>query len=194
LTKTEAGLPSPRPVDKFNDPLKLIPAGDIDTLAQARQTVGMNLYLIRHAHAVTAEDDPARPLSRKGRGQVRRLARFLRRSGALRGVTFWHSPLDRARETATLLADHLQSDNPLKSIPRLLTEGTPAELAARLANRRADLALVGHEPTLGDLATLLVCGQSESGRFVMAKSGVIALEREHGRWSVRWHLAPELLG
>lgn len=153
----------------------------------------MKLYLIRHAHAVTAGENPARPLSRKGHAQVRRLARFLRRSEALRGITFWHSPLDRARETAALLAAYLQSDNPLKSIPRLLTEGTPVDIAARLSNRRADLALIGHEPTLGELATLLVCGHCEPGRFVMAKSGIIALEREHGLWTVRWHLAPELL-
>lgn len=153
----------------------------------------MKLYLIRHAHAVTAQENPARPLSRKGRGQVRRLARFLRRSEALRGVTFWHSPLDRAHETAALLADHLQSDNPLKSIPRLLTEGTPAGIAARLVNRRADLALVGHEPTLGELATLLVCGQSEPTRFDLAKCGIIALTRQRGLWAVRWQLTPDLL-
>lgn len=153
----------------------------------------MNLYLIRHAHAVTAEENPARPLSRKGRTQVRRLARFLRRSGVLRGVTLWHSPLDRARETAVLLARQLDSDNPLKGVPRLLTEATPADIAAQLAHRRADLTLVGHEPTLGELATLLVCGQSGPTRFDLAKCGIIALTRQHGLWTVRWQLTPALL-
>lgn len=153
----------------------------------------MNLYLIRHAHAVTAAENPVRPLSRKGRTQVRRLARFLRRTDVLRGVTLWHSPLERARATATLLAAQLDSDNPLKCVPRLLTEATPAEIAAQLAKRRTDLALVGHEPTLGELATLLICGQSEPTRFDLAKCGIIALTRQRGLWTVRWQLAPDLL-
>ena len=153
----------------------------------------MNLYLIRHAHAVTAEENPARPLSRKGHAQMRRLARFLRRSEVLRGVTFWHSPLTRAQQTASLLADQLDSNNPLRRVHRLLHEGTPAEVAAQLVKRRTDLALVGHEPRLGELATLLVCGRAKPSRFNLERSGVIALTRQRGHWSVNWQLTPELL-
>ena len=43
----------------------------------------MQIYLVRHAHAIDGEDDDARPLSAKGRKQIRRVAAFLRGNEAL---------------------------------------------------------------------------------------------------------------
>lgn len=42
----------------------------------------MHLYLIRHAHALDGDDDAARPLSPKGRKQVRKLAGLLQDADA----------------------------------------------------------------------------------------------------------------
>ena len=42
----------------------------------------MQLYLIRHAHALAEEIDPDRPLSPKGRAQIKKLARFLQAKSA----------------------------------------------------------------------------------------------------------------
>ena len=40
----------------------------------------MHVFLVRHAHAVDAVEDPERPLSKRGRDQVRALAKFLRQN------------------------------------------------------------------------------------------------------------------
>ena len=65
----------------------------------------MKLYLVQHAEAVPAEDDPDRPLSDKGRTDVQRVASFLARSVRVGRIV--HSPKMRARDTAVLLAQAL---------------------------------------------------------------------------------------
>ncbi len=50
----------------------------------------MKLYLVQHAEAVPAEDNPDRPLSDKGRTDVQRVASFLARS--VRVGRIIHSP------------------------------------------------------------------------------------------------------
>jgi phosphohistidine phosphatase SixA len=72
----------------------------------------MQLYLIRHAHAVDTEEDPERPLSKRGAEQVTGLAGFLRRSDLFRPEEFWHSPLVRSRETVEVLARRMRLDVP----------------------------------------------------------------------------------
>ncbi len=153
----------------------------------------MELYLIRHAHAVDGEDDARRPLSSRGRKQIRALTEFLASSGALNPAEIWHSPLDRSRETAQLLVDGLELDAKLIEAPGLEPGDDPADIAARLKKVREPLAIVGHEPHLSTLATLLVGGKSSVPIFVVRKSTVIALEGIGSHWQVRWQLAPELL-
>ncbi len=154
------------------------------------------LYLIRHAHAVDDEDDAGRPLSAEGRAQVRRLAAFLRPSGEMQPAEMWHSPLVRARQTAALLAELLELRAPLKNVAGLKSEDDPQIIASRLQSP-VSLALVGHEPHLGSLASLLVSGAAFPQVFFMGKCAILALERfkggNTGCWAVRWHIAPELL-
>jgi phosphohistidine phosphatase len=152
------------------------------------------LHLIRHAHAIDAEDDATRPLSRRGREQVAALARFLRHSDAFAPAEIWHSPLDRARETATRLARRLDLHAPLREAAGLLPDDDPRLLARRIAAARKPLAIVGHEPHLSALATLLVGGGTGRPWFVMKKCAVLTLEGQGTAWCVRWHVSPEILG
>jgi phosphohistidine phosphatase len=155
---------------------------------------GMKLYLIRHAHAEDGLDDARRPLSARGRKQIRTVARFLRRTGEVVPAEVWHSPLLRARDTATLLFGRLKLPVKLRTVLGLSWGDDPAIMAARLRKRRPSLALVGHEPHLSALASLLVAGSAEPPVLVMRKCAVLALERDGGRWVVRWLVSPDLLG
>jgi phosphohistidine phosphatase len=152
----------------------------------------MSLYLIRHAHAVDADEDPRRPLSARGREQARTLANFLKATGALQTTEVWHSPLARSIETAELFVQHLGLDARLTEVDGLEGEDDPAIVAQRLARRHDPLAIVGHNPHLGALLSLLVAGSAAPPRFVVKKCAVIALDREGDRWLVRWHLSPEI--
>jgi phosphohistidine phosphatase len=153
----------------------------------------MNVYLIRHAHAVDPDENPERPLSKRGREQVHALAAFLKRSELFQPAEFWHSPLVRSRETAELLAQGLRLRVPHTLIPELEPESDP-HLAARRIKRAANaVAIVGHEPHLSALATLLVAGKTEPPVFVMKKCAALAIEGLGNHWSVRWHVSPDLL-
>ena len=153
----------------------------------------MQLYLIRHAHALDGDDDAVRPLSGKGRAQVKRLAAFLRAGGAFAPDEIWHSPLVRARQTAGLLAQRLKLDASQRDVADLTPDTNPRRIARQLARAEGALALVGHDPHLSALASLLVAGMDETPVFDLKKCSVLALERAAGRWVVRWHVSPELL-
>jgi phosphohistidine phosphatase len=153
----------------------------------------MLIHLIRHAHALDSADDPVRPLSKRGRRQVRALARFLRAGGAFAPAAIWHSPLARSRETAELLAGRLGFAGPLVEVPGLEPGDDPRDTARRIQPLRRVVAIVGHEPHLSALASLLVTGASGPPAFVLKKCAALALERTGARWQVRWQVSPELL-
>lgn len=153
----------------------------------------MNVYLIRHAHAVDTEKDPERPLSTRGTEQVLSLAAFLRGSGLFQPTEFWHSPLLRSRQTVELLSQRLRLNVPHTLMPDLEPEDDPRATARRIKATTHSLAIVGHEPHLSMLATLLVLGKADFPVFVMKKCSALALEGEGAHWSVRWHISPDLI-
>ncbi len=165
----------------------------------------MLLHLVRHAHALAEEEDKTRPLSPRGRGEAARLARFLGVSGVFRPAQVWHSPLLRSRQTADDLVARLLLVDALRvEIPGLLPEDDPRELAERLhlhPKDRGDIAVVGHEPHLSALASLLVRGKARPDLVILKKCALLTLELTeaahkktgHARWRVRWQIPPELL-
>jgi phosphohistidine phosphatase len=97
----------------------------------------------------------------------------------------------------------LEIDAPLVETDGLLPIDDPRIMARRLAEYPAvhDIALVGHEPHLSALATLLVTGKVRPIAFHCKKSSVMCLRDtndDHSnsglpRWRVAWHFSPELL-
>ncbi|MBI5690004.1 MAG: phosphohistidine phosphatase SixA [Verrucomicrobia bacterium] len=153
----------------------------------------MDLFLIRHAHAEDGPPDHLRPLSARGRTQLKVLGEFLSRCGRFDPEEIWHSPLLRARETAELIQRRVHPSVPLREAEHLTPADDPRLLARRLANLPRRVAVVGHEPHLSALASLLVTGASEPPRFAMKKAAVLALEGGGSQWIVRWHVWPDLL-
>ncbi|HWA85185.1 MAG TPA: phosphohistidine phosphatase SixA [Opitutus sp.] len=154
----------------------------------------MHLHIVRHAHALDAEEDAARPLSKRGWKQVHALGKFLRAAAALPVREIWHSPLLRARETAQGLAGEMKLDAPLREVDGLRSEDDPRIIAARIEALREPVAIVGHEPHLSALVTFLVTGATEPPAIVLKKCAALRLDRVDSGWALRWHVAPELLG
>jgi phosphohistidine phosphatase len=153
----------------------------------------MQIYLIRHASAEDTAPDRLRRLSKRGREQVRALAKFLRRSDLFAPGEIWHSTLVRAQETAALLSVDLKLKAPLREMADLEPGDDPHRIARQLATSSRSIAVVGHEPHLSALATLLVNGAPEPVRFVMKKGAVLALEDAGPQWAVCWHICPALI-
>lgn len=155
------------------------------------------LYLIRHADADDAAKDELRPLSHRGHGQVARLAKFLHGSGSMAADEIWHSTLLRARETAERLAEGARLKAPLKEVRGLAPEDAPGLFAQRLVGLEQDLVVVGHNPHLTVLASLLVRGDKGGAAIHFPKCAALALdcmgEGHAGEWTVCWHVVPDLL-
>ena len=133
----------------------------------------MELLLVRHAAAEArrrSRADARRGLTEEGRKRFRRCVRALERMG-LRLDRIYHSPLLRAVETADLLAPLLRGESVVTS-HLAAPPGDP--LLRQLAGERA--ALVGHEPYVSQLASLLLFGTTEhAARFPFRKGGAALL-------------------
>jgi phosphohistidine phosphatase len=145
------------------------------------------IYLMRHADAVSDEENSARPLSRKGRDQVARACAALGKGPRFAPAEIWHSPLVRSRETAELLAAGLDLKAPLMLVSGISPDDDPSRIAAVLDAAEIDVAVVGHEPHLGVLSSLMVHGPDRSGIFYpFPKASVLALARDGERWRSEW--------
>ena len=145
------------------------------------------IYLMRHADAVSDEEDPERPLSAKGRGQVERVCTVLRKSSGFNPAEVWHSPLVRSKETAELLVRGLGLNATLVLTAGLTPDDDPVPLANLLRAEVRDIAIVVHEPHLGVLASVIVHGPHQHGIFFpFSKAGLLALSSDGKKWRSEW--------
>jgi phosphohistidine phosphatase len=153
------------------------------------------LYLIRHADAIDSEPDAERPLSPKGIAQAALMGEAVRQRQELVPDEIWTSPLKRAEETTEILCEHLGWEAKRRVVSELEPEAAPQTIAARLARFSGTLAIVGHNPHLTMLTTLLVTGRFDFPVLVVGKCAFLALEPVRGRglggWNLAWHLTPD---
>ena len=162
----------------------------------------MQLLVIRHAIAMEREDfaksgrpDSDRPLTDTGRRRMRKNARGLQRIAPLPDLIA-SSPWLRAADTARVIAETLGVEQ-METIDQMTPDHHPRDLAVWL-NERGDsstVAVVGHEPHLGELVTWLLGGSGSSVEF---KKGGVSLLRidgavEAGSAVLQWHLTPAQL-
>lgn len=141
----------------------------------------MTLWVVRHARAVDRSislRDARRPLTQEGRDRFAEVFRGLRGLGA-RFDLLLHSPLLRAIETAEMLAPCLRGDGETAVTPFLAARPGASLLAEIAGARGRSVAVVGHEPWLSELVSLLVTGAPDAAdRFPLKKGGVVRLEGE----------------
>ena len=107
------------------------------------------------------------------------------------------SPLTRARETADIVSRRYD-DIPVMELAPLVPGGSKEDVLAWLRDQKpsATVALVGHEPDLGILASWLLSGGAES--FVSLKKGAACLiemteKPTPGSGRLEWLLPPGAL-
>jgi len=153
----------------------------------------MKLYLVQHGEAVSEEVDIQRPLSSKGRLDVRKVADFLRRA-RLKVQLIWHSGKVRALQTAEILGEALSIEGSVIMRKGLAPLDPVEEVENELREREEDLMIVGHLPFLGKLVSRLVIGSGSPNLVTFQHGAVVCLERlETKSWYIRWMVIPELL-
>lgn len=140
----------------------------------------MQLLLIRHGEAVDASaetPDGSRWLTARGRAETAITADWLRASPPVAIVT---SPLVRATQTAEVLARDLLPNEPITVLGSLATGNVKAILRAiEELDGEKPIALVGHEPTLSQVASELLKTTRWPG---FEKSAVASFTRSKGSW------------
>jgi phosphohistidine phosphatase len=159
----------------------------------------LELYLIRHGVAAQRgedwPDDSKRPLTNDGIAKLRKEARGLEALGAAIGQIV-ASPLVRTRQTADVIAETLKSKPSVATSDALAPAGTPAAVIQELTKyaRKGSVALVGHEPNLGELAAHLIGARHA---FEFKKGAVCRIDFEvlppKGVGQLRWFVTPKML-
>ena len=157
---------------------------------------GVDLYVVRHAHAGDAEawrgPDDARPLSARGENQAGRVAAFLKRAGVKPGVILT-SPKLRASQTAAPIAEALGA--PLRVEPLLGIEVDLLDLDRLLtaAGDPASAMIVGHDPDFTEILEELTGAIS----MPMAKGAIARVDCTRplvpGAGVLRWFVPADLM-
>jgi phosphohistidine phosphatase len=137
-----------------------------------------SLFLVRHAiaaeHGEDWPNDAERPLTRKGIARMQDVARGLGALGVEIQVVLT-SPLLRARQTAELLAAELTPGPAVVVVSALEPGVAPTKVVDAIGAHATatGIALVGHEPGLGELAAWLVGARAP---FPLKKGGVCRID------------------
>jgi phosphohistidine phosphatase len=144
----------------------------------------MTLYLIRHAQADERgpqyPDDSKRPLVDKGFKQVKSLVKALKALDITVDQLF-SSPYTRAAQTAEPLLPQLKKGRHIRYLDHLATDDYAQlliEIKERIIKNDKAIALVGHDPYLGELAAYLLTGDKDKPRMTFKKAAWLELSGE----------------
>ncbi len=161
----------------------------------------MKICILRHGIAVVRDDldvknDFERRLTSKGKQQLRQTAAAMKKMG-LRFDRILSSPYLRAKQTAEIVAESLKLKKRLNFSDALAPDGSPKDLVRQLNELKPapeSVLLVGHEPYLSCLISLLTTGRMDLA-LDFKKGGLCKLETgklSHDRCATLvWLLTPK---
>lgn len=150
--------------------------------------------MIRHARALEqAASDWERPLIAEGRREARAVGAAMKKAGVHLDA-IGCSPLVRAVETGTLIAVELGYDAALTIDAAFTPDGSTTAMLNAIGHLPGErVAIVGHEPSMGQLLSDLLGRPGMS----MVKAGVVKLAVEgppaHGTAKLVWTISPRQL-
>jgi phosphohistidine phosphatase len=160
----------------------------------------MNLYLLRHGLAAEraphSTKDADRPLTPKGKRKLWLVAEAME-ALELSFDRILSSPYVRARQTAEIVAEAFNARPRLEFTDTLTPHGNSkhlVELLLHIEPQPQNILLVGHEPYLSELISLLLAGDTRLA-VEMKKAALCHLTAgslTHGRCAtLQWLLTPK---
>src|SRR5262249_12796622 len=125
----------------------------------------MEIYILRHGIAVERGTrgygkDSDRPLTKEGEEKTRQIAQVLVGMD-LQLDLILSSPFLRAKQTAKIVAEALREEVTFTEL--LEPDANPSELIAEINDEKPQrVMLVGHEPDLSALVSLLITGSNDA--------------------------------
>ena len=163
----------------------------------------MDLFILRHGiaveHGAHGYKEPDRPLTAKGERKLWQVAEAME-ALKLSFDLIVSSPYTRARQTAEIVAEAFNARRKLEFSDTLLPGGSVKELLGFINHYQPEpdsVLLVGHEPYLSELISLLASGETAM-LLNFKKGGLCKLSAESlkaGRCaSLEWLLTPKQMG
>lgn len=161
----------------------------------------MIIYLFRHGIALDIgsqgiSSDEERKLSGKGKEKTKEIAQGLKNIKC-RPKKIISSPLTRAKQTADIAADILTPKTKVEVIDEL-APGHPLKKTVKWLNgqEEGEIMLVGHNPDMEMLASLLVTG-AETSDIRLKKASICRIvfcgKPEPGTGRLEWLMQPAQL-
>lgn len=163
--------------------------------------MSVEIYLMRHGIAEELRPggtDAERRLTAEGRSKVVEIAKGLERIG-VRPDLVLSSPLPRAVETARLVIKTVGSVRKIEILATLGPGYDPRTTLDSLAGHRgaSRLLMVGHQPHLGELASLMMTGTPTLASLALKKGGVAAFAADslppRAPATLLWFMTPRQL-
>ena len=157
----------------------------------------MLVYFVRHASAGEHKLDPAkdekRPLDNDGIEQCTRVGRALAALETHVDVIL-SSPLKRAAQTASLIANELGYEERIVLTPALRPDANYAKFTALLEEyaQHEAIMVTGHNPNLSEFLGRLIGGGSRAG-MDLKKGAVARVEVDRRRGILQWMLTPKVV-
>jgi phosphohistidine phosphatase len=142
----------------------------------------MRLILIRHCKSdwESGVDDHDRPLNRRGQNAATALGEWMNKQN-LRPDLWLVSSALRTRATALAMREAAGDESPLRTMAELY-HATPGRIIGAAQDTKADcLALVGHNPGIGQTARLMAREPAAHGRFADYPTGALTVLDFEGR-------------
>ena len=158
----------------------------------------MIVYFLRHAnaghHLANPIQDEKRPLDDQGIEQCTQVGRALNAMDMHVDVVL-SSPLKRATQTASLVANELGFDGKLQRTPAL-RPNAHMDAFRELLNRNAQLeavVVVGHNPSLSQFLSLLISEGASDSSVDLKKCAVARVDVSGGTGILKWLLTPRMV-
>ena len=159
----------------------------------------MEIYILRHGIAVERgspgyKKDSDRPLTGEGEEKIHQIAGAMLAMD-LKFDLILSSPYERAARTARIVADELDEDTTFTKA--LEPEGNPLALIGQINEKKPQrVLLVGHEPHLSRLISVLISGGTDAS-IELKKGGMCKLTAEKLSFgqcaTLNWLLTPKQL-
>jgi len=100
----------------------------------------------------------------------------------------FHSGILRAKQTAEILAEHLQFTLAVQQLSGLRPQDDPAIAKAEIEAAESPIILVGHLPHLNRLVALLLSSDAESQVMEFPPATMVCCSNDTSKWKISWTL------
>jgi len=148
------------------------------------------IYIMRHGDYESAS--LSRALTPEGVGDVQKVARYLKDQCRVQVQAIWHSPKERAVETARILGQILECQD-FQQKEELSPNAFPDRLLQALQDCDRDVMIVTHLPFIPHLLSKMFSENGHELPSVFSTASVAMIQRDGEHWAFLNFISPDMI-